>query len=1025
MGAGMSELKSGGTGWRIVVGSLFAFLLSQLVVVSPCGAQTQPQPNFAAAKRDLWTPGEVRFLKRWLMLGPVDGDLATPPSGLIAATPAPGASQSIAGKTLVWQPQFSWTDLIDLPSLLNAKTYRGTAASPETAFAFTTISRDQAGEAVLSIGSDQPLRVWLNGKPVFAERAPRTFLFDQDRVPVHLQKGENRLLVGFVHRTGPWHFALRLLRPGQIVKPVAEITPSLSSGAQGVLNIRTDITPDNAGAPVHVAAVGPGGRILAQRDAARGAAVRLDTGAWPEGPYEIRLTTKSAWGEEAVVHLPGYKGDARPAAEQLEKAAQSAPKGLAGDTVRLLADLVRDRLGENPAAAPDDVWPLVHSALMEYAELQGASEVRPYGFVRLAYTDDVDGSTQFCRAYLPPHYDPRQSWPMIVMLHGFNPPNPPIVQWWSVDKRHDDTADRHDVIFVEPMGRGNSQYLGIGEQDVLRCIHEAKKRFSVDDDRVYLSGESMGGSGTWLIASHHPELFAAAAPFFGGWDYRILPGGGFDNPKADQLPEKYAGEYQSSFVAAENLSHLPLFVTHGDSDQSVPVDFTRFAVTMLQRWNYDIRYEEIPGRGHEDLDLRDRVMSWLLSHRRGPAPHDVHIRAVELDHASAYWARIMAFEAPFQVIEADAEVMKPGLVRLDTKNVAAIDLALPAELRGSAPVRIVWNGRNISASPDAGGVVHLQEPGDTRKPTDKRPGLEGGLSNIFTTPYAVVIGTISREPRMRELCREKGDALAQQWMLWQHVRPRVLRDTEVTPADERKYSLLLVGGADANAVSRRLMPRLPLRVDAKSVSVGGRVFGARDAVAQMIYPSPANPARYVLVVAATSADGMYFWDPTGYWFMPFGYATQMMDWTIRDGRLVNLENGLGQYRTAVASGVFNRHWRQDRSYIFPGDEALREASPLRHPPVGRISVAPDLVKAITGHYLLQQQGVVLDVHGEGDSLVLVAPGGVKNVLMPENEGVFNLGASTTAVTVTRDAEGRVTGLAGNNNGTTWQAKKLD
>jgi poly(3-hydroxybutyrate) depolymerase len=982
-------------------------------------------PDRAAPKRELWTPGESRFLRHWLLLGPISGSLTPEPVIAAAATPSPGLKQALSdGRTLIWEPQSSWTDIVDVADLLATPAYRGSQAAPEVAYAYGAVDCDRATDVVLSVASDGPLHVWLNGSRVEAINEQRTFLFDQDRVTMHLQKGRNGVLVELEHRSGAWRFAMRMREPGQLAVPLEEITPVLTGGPGGSLNILTDVTPNNAGAPVHVAAVAPGGDVLAQTDSPRGTTARFAAESWPEGPYEIRLTTSTAWGKREVVHLAWYKGDARIAAQRLLDAAQRAPAGASGASLRTLADLVRDRLGERPLAAPDDSWPRIHSALMEYAEQQQqaagrAGSVRPYGFVRLAYTDDVDGSTQFCRAYLPPDYAPARRWPLIIMMHGFNPPNPPYVRWWDAAKRHDATADRHDVIVLEPLGRGNAQYLGIGELDVLRCLAQAKERFSVDDDRVYLTGESMGGSGTWLIASHHPDLFAAAAPVFGGWDYRILPGSGFDNLPADQGPERFAAEVQSSFAAAESLLDLPLLVTHGDSDQSVPVEFSRHAVTMLQRWNYDIRYQEIPHRGHEDLDLRDRIVSWLLDHRRLRAPHAVRIRSSELNSASAYWARVEAFEEPLRMIEVDAQVLRPGVVRLDTRNVAALRLDLPEELRGSSGLRVTWNGRNIAAMHDARGAILLQAPDEKLSPGDKRPGLEGGLSNLITTPFAIVEGTASRDPRMRELCHRKARAFAERWAAWQHVMPRVFRDDELTAADERRYSLLLIGGPDANRVTRRLASRLPLHIDGRSVTIDGKRFEAVDAVVEMIYPSPAQPARYVTVVAATSTEGMYFWDPTSLWQMPLGYPTQPLDWTIRDGRLVALGFGLGSGRSAVASGVFDRHWRLADDGIFRGDAALRAASPLRHPPHDPHALAPSSMVSYVGRY------EAFKVSASGQGLALDTGDGLRYALAEESDNVFAVGDTGAVAIFSRDARGDISGLTLNESGQQWAAKRLD
>ena len=216
--------------------------------------------------------------------------------------------------------------------------------------------------------------------------------------------------------------------------------------------------------------------------------------------------------------------------------------------------MVEDRLGGKLSEAKGNPWQKIHAPLMEYEELmlerQGQTgRIRPYGFVRLAYRDDVDGSPQFCRAYLPPGYEPGKKWPLVMQLHGYNPANPVYVRWWGASDRHPgiDTefSNHQGVIYLEAHGRGNTQYLGMGDSDVLHAIAEAKRLFSVDDDRVYLTGDSMGGWGTWNVATRHPDLFAAIAPVFGGVDYhstmseedlaRLIPIDRFFNEKQSSL----------------------------------------------------------------------------------------------------------------------------------------------------------------------------------------------------------------------------------------------------------------------------------------------------------------------------------------------------------------------------------------------------------------------------------------------------------------------------------------------------------
>ena len=92
---------------------------------------------------------------------------------------------------------------------------------------------------------------------------------------------------------------------------------------------------------------------------------------------------------------------------------------------------------------------------MEFAELQqeeggGPGGARPHGMFRLAYRDEVDGSPQFARAYLPAGYTAEKQWPLVINLHGFRSSNPSYVQMDGSDARHDALADRHGAIVVYP-----------------------------------------------------------------------------------------------------------------------------------------------------------------------------------------------------------------------------------------------------------------------------------------------------------------------------------------------------------------------------------------------------------------------------------------------------------------------------------------------------------------------------------------------------------------------------------------------
>jgi hypothetical protein len=471
--------------------------------VTPTSAETAA--SFEPALRDLWSRGSERFRRQWLVAGPID-TMQAAQMDASALRPEPGQPLS---PTLVptsrWIAQAAWGDILDL----NAVAAGASTSGGRSIFVAATLP-SKSTHVDLSFGSDGPLTIWLNGHLMYEGAADSVYVPDRERVPIVLNEGDNVLMIRFDQKQpGPWRFALRVL-----------------AGAADRLRVKTHIADQVAAAPVDIDVLAAGGRVVAHAGGSRGAMVGFDTAAWLDGAYEVRATTHDAWGQRYVTHLPWYKGDAIAAARRLVADAAVASNDPTSATRRMLADLVQDRVGEQFDRLTPDSWMRLHSTLLEYEELRldtakQRGSVHGGGFVRIAYIDDADGSMQFCRAYLPLDYLPERRWPLVLWLHGFYDGNPAYLRWWSVDQRHSSVADSKNVILVEPHGRANAQYRGIGEQDVLRCLDAVKQRLSVDEDRVYLTGGSMGGHGTWWIASRHPELFAAAAPVYGGWDFRV------------------------------------------------------------------------------------------------------------------------------------------------------------------------------------------------------------------------------------------------------------------------------------------------------------------------------------------------------------------------------------------------------------------------------------------------------------------------------------------------------------------------
>lgn len=127
-----------------------------------------------------------------------------------------------------------------------------------------------------------------------------------------------------------------------------------------------------------------------------------------------------------------------------------------------------------------------------------------------------------------------------------------------------------------------------------QALEALRTEFSIDDRRIYITGISMGGFGTWSALARWPGYFAAAVPVCGGGD-----------------PAK-----------AGLVKDTPLWVFHGSEDQVVKVDYSRIMVAAVRRAGGKPRYTEYPDVGHNSWDLvyRDEEMyTWLFSQKKEAA----------------------------------------------------------------------------------------------------------------------------------------------------------------------------------------------------------------------------------------------------------------------------------------------------------------------------------------------------------------------------------------------------------------------
>lgn len=222
------------------------------------------------------------------------------------------------------------------------------------------------------------------------------------------------------------------------------------------------------------------------------------------------------------------------------------------------------------------------------------------------------GSEQYrYQVYVPSGYTRDRRWPVVLFMHGSGEEGldgllQTEVGLGSAMRRY---VDRYPAIVIFPQTRPGAAWAGPMADMALAALDRTEREFGTDPSRVYLTGLSRGGSGTWYIAYRHPERFAALLVVCG----RIRPVATTTDPVVP------AADGEPFTALAARVKNLPVWVFHGDADTTVPVDESRMIVAALRNLNANVQYSELPGIGHNSWDTAYRsadVPAWLFAQRR-------------------------------------------------------------------------------------------------------------------------------------------------------------------------------------------------------------------------------------------------------------------------------------------------------------------------------------------------------------------------------------------------------------------------
>lgn len=195
-----------------------------------------------------------------------------------------------------------------------------------------------------------------------------------------------------------------------------------------------------------------------------------------------------------------------------------------------------------------------------------------------------------------------KKWPLMLFLHGLGESGNKELERVKIHGPPGFVESRPDFPFVvvspqlpPPAGEMKDVPTAWKSEPLIQLVDHVMKHLNIDPTRVYVTGLSMGGYGTWRLVADYPERFAAAVPICGGGEPATM---------------------------AKSLRRVPIWAFHGACDNVVPLCKSEEMVQAVRRAGGDVRLTVYPGVEHNSWKPtydNPKVYDWLLSHR-GPLP---------------------------------------------------------------------------------------------------------------------------------------------------------------------------------------------------------------------------------------------------------------------------------------------------------------------------------------------------------------------------------------------------------------------
>ena len=484
------------------------------------------------------------------------------------------------------------------------------------------------------------------------------------------------------------------------------------------------------------------------------------------------------------------------------------------------------------------------------------------GLVIRGYRSKLDGSVQPYALVIPADWK-RTGGParrLDVVLAGRNEKRTELAFIGEHEKSPGEIVPPAGIV-LHAYGRFCNATKFAGEVDVFEAMQVVRRLYKIDAARIVVRGFSMGGASTWHLAVHYPDVWVAASP---GAGFAETPT--YTKALAPGKPERPAWEqvlwrwYDATGYAA-NLRNLPTIAYSGEIDpQKQSADLMEQAMAAE-----GLKLERLIGpntahKYHPDSKAAlAKRLDEIVAKGKQSWPAEDHFTTYTLRYSSSGRIKIMEQEKPWERTDVHVKFVTPEEVAVTTRNVGVFMIQLE-KMEG---MRMSIDGQPVPLAADLdpsyywlvkeGGRWVAKDKTFTgkrwREQVRKMPGLSGPIDDAFMEPFLFVRPT--GKPLNAVVGRWVDAELAHAVKMWRDIfRGNVIvkDDTAVTEEDMANRNVVLWGDPASNALLARMLPKLPLAWDAKTLAFRGVSYDAAHHAPILVFPNPlSTQQRYVVL----------------------------------------------------------------------------------------------------------------------------------------------------------------------------------